>query len=104
MGEHAAKPIERPQPSSLLRNVLQRLEGDAAFGAELIPRARQGERGGTCRPAFVERDQLGVGIAQELKCEYREQDRLTRSGRTYDDGVPDVACVERQPKRCRALG
>ena len=69
-----------------------------------MPVAAHRERCGADRAAEVESKNLIVRIAPELQRHQRQQYRLAGAGRADDQGVADIADVERKPERRRALG
>ena len=56
------------------------------------------------RTTFIEDDNLGIGVTEELRCQQRKQGRLARPGRADDHGVTNIAGMQVQVKRCCALG
>lgn len=74
----------------------------------LPPRSCQspphGQGGGADRAAEVEGEYLGAGVAAELHRHQRQQHRLAGPGRADDQGVADIADMEREPERRGAFG
>ena len=68
-----------------------------------MPVAAHGNRGGADRAAEVEGEHLRARIAAELQRHQREQHRLARAGRADHQRMPDIADMQREAKRRRAL-
>ena len=80
---------------------LGRLVGERA--AEVMPVAAHRQRRGPDRAAEIESENLGARVAAELQRHQRQQHGLPRAGRSDDQGVADIADMEREAERRRAL-
>ena len=80
---------------------LGRLVGERA--AEVMPVAAHRQRRGPDRAAEIEGEDLGARVAAELQRHQRQQHGLPRAGRPDDQGVANIADMEREAERRRAL-
>ena len=80
----------------------RRVVGQGA--AEIVPVAAHGERGGADRAAEIEGEDLSARIAAELQRHQRQQHRLAGAGRTDHQRMADIADMQREAERRRALG
>ena len=109
-GEDRSHPFGRPAALGRCVDRGERLQGDrcrAVVGeraAEIMPVATHGNRRRADGAAEVEGEDLDHGVAAELQRHQRQQHRLAGTGRPDDQGVADVADMEREPERGRAVG
>jgi hypothetical protein len=109
-GQDRRDPLGRPGAFGGIVNLRERLERDAVVycirqaAAEIVPVAAHRERRCSDRAAEIKREDLGVPIPAELKRHERQQHRLAGAGRTHNQGVADIADMERKPEGRRTLG
>ena len=107
--EQRRDPFRRPGPLAgivharewLQGHRLGRLVGERA--AEVMPVAAHCEGRGPDRAAEIEGEDLGARVAAELQRHQRQQHGLSRAGRPDDQGVADIADMEREAERRRAF-
>ena len=74
------------------------------LAAEIMPVAAHGEGGRADRAPEIEGEDLRPRIAAELQRHEREQHGFAGPGRPDDQRMADIAHMEREPERRRALG
>src|SRR5712692_4455581 len=102
-------PIRGPGALGNIRYARKRLKRDGGrrvgqISAEIMPVTAHRKRRGADRAAEVESKNLIVRIAPELQRHQRQQYGLARAGWADDEGVANVADMEREAERRCALG
>ena len=82
----------------------ERLECGDTVAAEIDGGSAHAEQGRARRAALVEHEDLRAGKPLPLQGEEGEQHGLARAGRANNHGVTDIADMEVQPERRRAIG
>src|SRR3546814_11007517 len=72
--------------------------------AKILPVAAHRQRRHPDRAAEIEGEHLAGLIAAELNGDQPEQHRFTGAGRSDDQGMADVAAMQREAERRRSLG
>ena len=109
-GENGGKPFRGPGAFAWIVDARQRLQADGLGrvcgerAAQIMPIAIHGECGRADRPPEIEREDLGAGVAAKLQRHQGQQHALAGAGRSDDQGVSDIADMQREAKRSRALG
>ena len=108
-GEQGREPLRGPGAFAGIIDASQRLQSDGLArlarerAAEVMPVAAHGKGGRPDRPAKVEGEDLRVRIAPELQRHQRQQHALAGAGRAHDQRMADVADMEGEAERRRAL-
>ena len=102
--DESRQPIERPRSIFDGLQTLQRLQAERALFTQIEEIALETEDGRASGAALVEEIKLRAGIAHPLCRQRREQYGFAAAGRADNHGVTDIADMQIESKRRRAIG